>query len=120
MPIIRLSRHHFVDYELGLGEAKMNSETTKEPLENRFGRLAFAYCKIATLSLLAGRFVLPVAAFLSASFFVISFVKGKKDTKCYLKYPLLAASFWVMVLLAWLAIHIRPTWFPPIVVNYFS
>lgn len=80
--------------------------------DNRLGRLAFAYCKIATFSLLAGRFALPLAALLSASFFVVSYFQGKKDTKCYLRYPLAAAGFWLLVLAYWIFAHIRPDMIP--------
>lgn len=86
-----------------------------EPASERFGRLAFAYCKIATVSLIAGRFALPVAAFLSALFFVVSYVRGKKDTKCYLQNPLLAAGFWIVILVAWVLTQLYsaslPEWF---------
>ena len=87
--------------------------------ENRFGRLAFAYCKIATFSLLAGRFALPLAALLSASFFVVGYFQGKKDTKCYLKHPLIAAAFWFVVLGLWLWVHLAPNWSPSILVRYY-
>ena len=82
------------------------------PTESKLGRLAFAYCKIATFSLLAGRFALPLAALLSASFFIISYVQGKKDTKCYLKYPLLAAGFWVIILVLWVVVQLFPEGVP--------
>ena len=82
------------------------------PAENKLGRLAFAYCKIATFSLLAGRFALPLAALLSASFFIISYLKGKKETKCYLRYPLLAAGFWLLVLTAWIVLYLFPNLAP--------
>ena len=89
-------------------------EPNSTPQESKFGRLAFAYCKIATFSLLAGRFVLPLAALLSASFFVVSYSQGKKETKCYLRYPLLAAGFWLLVLVGWITIQffpdIAPAW----------
>lgn len=87
----------------------MSSEMPQPtPPENKLGRLAFAYCKIATFSLLAGRFALPLAALLSATFFVVSYFQGRKETKCYLRYPLLAAGFWVMVLAGWVTIQFFP------------
>jgi len=92
----------------------MSEEDVKpEPTENKLGRLAFAYCKIATFSLLAGRYTLPLAAFLSAMFFLVSYSKGKKDTKCYLRYPLLAATFWIIVLVVWVLIQVFPDNVPP-------
>jgi hypothetical protein len=56
--------------------------------------IAFQFCKVATVALIAGRFVLPVAAGLCAAFYVAAFVKGKKDTRCVLKYPLLISAVW--------------------------
>lgn len=93
----------------------MSTETPQPTSsENKFGRLAFAYCKIATFSLLAGRFALPLAALLSALFFVVGYSQGKKETKCYLRYPLVAAGFWVLVLVGWITIQffpdIAPAW----------
>jgi len=90
----------------------VNAETAETTIDNKAGRLAFAYCKIATFSLLAGRYALPLAALLSASFFVVSFFQGKKDTRCYLRYPLIAAGFWIVVLAFWLLIHLLPSMFP--------
>ncbi|MFZ4507188.1 MAG: hypothetical protein ACOYON_05760 [Fimbriimonas sp.] len=78
----------------------------------RFERLAFAYCKIATVSLLLGRFALPVAALLSATFFIVAWCHGKRDTTCYLRYPLLAAGFWLAVLAGWLTIELSPSLVP--------
>ena len=85
-----------------------NVEESKTSSEEKLGKLAFTYCKIATLSLLAGRYVLPIAAALSATFFIASYLKGKKSTKCYLRYPLLAAALWICVLGLWFALQIFP------------
>jgi len=85
----------------------MSTEGTPEKLSDRMGRLGFAYCKIATWSLLAGRFALPTAALLSAAFFTVGYIRGKHDTKCYLRYPLLAAGFWVFILGVWLCCEFR-------------
>lgn len=76
--------------------------------ENKAGRLAFAYCKIATFSLIAGRYALPLAALLSASFFIVGYFQGKKDTRCYLRYPLVAAAFWLSVLAFWIFLQLWP------------
>lgn len=77
--------------------------STEETRQERFGRLAFAYCKIATVSLICGRFALPVAGTLSALLFIAGWVGGKKDTKCYLRYPLGAAAFWLVIVGIWFA-----------------
>ena len=59
--------------------------------------IAFQFCKVATVALLAGRFVLPVASGLCAAFYVAAYVKGKRDTRCILKYPLWISAFWGVV-----------------------
>ncbi|MCE9558885.1 MAG: hypothetical protein K8R88_08030 [Armatimonadetes bacterium] len=83
-----------------------------EETSEKFGRLAFAYCKIATVSLLLGRFALPVAAVLSAGFFVAGWFRGKKDTRCALRSPLLAAGLWGVVLAVWLGCEFAPRVMP--------
>ena len=74
--------------------------------------MAFAYCKIATVSLLLGRFALPVAATLSAGLFIAGWIKGKTDTKCYLRYPLAAAGLWIVVVGLWLGFEFWPSSMP--------
>jgi len=59
--------------------------------------IAFQFCKIATVSLIAGRYVLPVAAGFCSAFYIAAYLKGKKDTRCYLRYPLLISGFWGIV-----------------------
>lgn len=89
--------------------------TSEKPTETggeRWGRLAFAYCKIATVSLLLGRFALPAAALLSAAFFIVSWAQGKRETKCYLRYPLAAAGFWLVVLGVWLGFEFAAATMP--------
>jgi hypothetical protein len=90
-------------------------ELVPAPVESsgeKFGRLAFAYCKIATVSLILGRFALPVACALSAGFFIAGWIKGKTDTKCVLKYPLPIAALWLTVLALWLALEFAPASMP--------
>lgn len=90
-------------------EDKLQAE---ESLNEKLGRLAFAWCKVATPSLLLGRLALPVAAFLSSGLFIWAYIQGKKDTKCYLKYPLLAAGFWLVILALWLWAEFGKASFP--------
>ena len=59
--------------------------------------VAFQFCKVATVALLAGRYVLPVAASLCAILYVAAYVKGKRDTRCVLRYPLLISAFWGVI-----------------------
>lgn len=75
--------------------------TGPEPPPERLGRLAFAYCKIATVALICGHYALPVAGSLSAVFFLTAWIRGKRDTRCYLRSPLLAAAWWTVIVALW-------------------
>jgi len=66
-----------------VGEVKTRGEV--------FEGIAFQFCKVATVALVAGRFVLPVAAGLCSVFFLLAYFSGKRDTRCILKHPLLIA-----------------------------
>jgi len=57
--------------------------TTGEPksVGQVYEGIAFTFCKCATAALLCGRFVLPVAAFLSAGFFILAYIKGERGTR---------------------------------------
>jgi hypothetical protein len=70
--------------------------------------IAFQFCKVATVALLTGRFVLPVAAGLCAVFYVAAYAKGKKDTRCVLRYPLLIAALWGAAAVVSLFIILNP------------
>jgi hypothetical protein len=75
--------------------------TEPTPQGEKFERLAFQYCKIATFSLLLGRYALPAAAILSATFFVVAFVQGVRISQCYLRWPLIIAGVWAGVAAIW-------------------
>jgi hypothetical protein len=64
-----------------------------------YERLAFTFCKTATLVLLTWKFALPVAAGGAAVFYVLAELNGKKDTRCILRMPLLIAGFWGVICL---------------------
>ena len=66
-----------------------------------FESLAFTLCKIATFTLLFGRYALPLAATGAAIFFVLAERNGQRDTRCIGKHPLLIAAFWVGVVGMW-------------------
>jgi hypothetical protein len=70
--------------------------------------IAFQFCKIATVSLLAGRYTLPVAATVCAVLYVVAHVKGKRESRCVLKYPLLIAGVWGFVAICWVALAVSP------------
>lgn len=77
--------------------------------------IAFQFCKIATVTLIAGRFALPLAAGLCAIFYILAMSRGKIDTRCRLKHPALIASFWGIVCVISTYLIINPlhiAWFP--------
>jgi hypothetical protein len=63
----------------------------------KFERLAFTFCKAATLILIARKFALPVAAGGAALFYVLAIIYGKRDTRCWLRFPAVIAAFWMVV-----------------------
>lgn len=78
-----------------------NSLPSQKMKGEAYERLAFTFCKIATFSLLAGRFALPVAAAGAATFFALAHFNGQKDTRCVGKHPLLISAFWILVFAIW-------------------
>ena len=72
--------------------------------------VAFQFCKIATVSLIAGRFTLPVASGLCSVLYGAAFIFGKRDTRCVLRYPLLLFVVWGLVAVASIAFIVRPEW----------
>jgi hypothetical protein len=76
---------------------------TELPAGQRYEKLAFTFCKAATVCLLCGRYALPVAASLAAVFYVAAWRRGVRETRCILRYPLLIAAFWITVVGIWYA-----------------
>lgn len=62
-----------------------------------FEGLAFQFCKVATVALLTGRWCLPVASGIGAALFLAAHLNGKRDTRCFLRSPLLAAATLALV-----------------------
>ena len=78
---------------------------TEPTVGERYEKVAFQFCKIATVALICGRFTLPVAATLTTALYITAFVQGKRDTLCILRYPLLIAAFWGFVpIVAWIVV----------------
>lgn len=71
--------------------------------------IAFQFCKIATVSLLAGRYTLPVASGLCATFYLWTYVAGQHTTRCILRYPLLLTLFWGAICAGSIALMVNPT-----------
>lgn len=68
---------------------------TKSPADKLEG-LAFQFCKIATFALILGRYTLLAAAVLSSVLFVVAYLKGKRESRCFVRYPLLIAALWAI------------------------
>ena len=63
-------------------------------------KLAFNFCKAATLMLLTiplGKFALPFVAGAASILFFLAYFRGNKSTRCILQKPLYVGAFWAMV-----------------------
>ena len=67
-----------------------------------YEKLAFTFCKTATIVLLANRYALPVSAGAAIVFYLLADRHGQKESRCILRYPLLIAAFWSIVLAVWI------------------
>lgn len=90
--------------------AHAEARPEKSPADKLEG-IAFSLCKAATVALFFGRYALPVAALLCAGFFLAAWFKGKRDSDCVLRYPLLISGFWIVVFLIWVLIRWN-NWLP--------
>ena len=74
--------------------------------------IAFTFCKAGTLVLIFGRYSLPAIATLASVLFLLAFLKGKKDTRCFLRFPILLAVVWGLVaVVAWINL-LQPSLLP--------
>ena len=73
--------------------------------------IAFQFCKVATVALLAGRFTLPVASGLCAIFYIFTLANGKHDTRCFLRNPWILVAFWGAISVASTYFILDPTYF---------
>jgi hypothetical protein len=78
----------------------------------RYESIAFTFCRAATIILIAQKFALPVAAGAAAIFYLLADRHGAKETRCFLRYPLLIAAFWGTVCLISLYKLLRPMLLP--------
>jgi uncharacterized membrane protein YjjP (DUF1212 family) len=62
-----------------------------------FEGIAFTFCKAALLVLIFGKFSLAVISALAAGFYILAYVNRKRDTRCFLQYPLFIAGLWMFV-----------------------
>lgn len=73
----------------------------------RYEKIAFNFCKAATIILLTQQYALTVASGAAAVLYLMAHFHGKKDTRCILRSPLLTASFWGLICLASVYAHLR-------------
>jgi len=88
--------------------AAINTDHAPKTLGDKYEGIAFTFCKAATIALLAGPFVLPVAAGAAAVFYLLAWYNRKRDTRCILQMPLLIAAFWGGISLVSLYLKLRP------------
>lgn len=73
------------------------------PLEDKgaaYEKLAFNFCKAATLMLLTAplrQFALPTVAAIAACFYLLAYAKGQQGTRCILGKTLIVGAFWGVV-----------------------
>ncbi len=77
----------------GVGEGAKPEPTRGEIFEG----IAFQFCKVATVALIAGRWALPVSAGLGSLFFLLAHFSGKRNTRCFLRYPVLAGLILLVI-----------------------
>ncbi len=90
----------------------MNSPSEGPPVKSsaeKFEGLAFTFCKAATIILIAQKFALPVASGAAAVFYMLAYLNGKHDTRCFMLYPPLIASFWSLVCVVSTCIILNPS-----------
>ncbi len=76
--------------------------------ETGLEKLAFQFCKIATAALILGRFTLPVAATVASILFLITYLRGQRESRCFVRLPLLISGLWAIgAAVSWLFIF-RP------------
>lgn len=71
-------------------------------------KLAFNFCKAATLMLITiplGKFALPFVAATASILFLVAHFRGASSTRCILNKPLYVSAFWAIIAVAtlWLA-----------------
>ena len=88
-----------------------NSEPQPSPKEisigDKFEGIAFTFCKAAFIVLLTQRFALPITSGLAGTFYILAFINGKTDTRCWAMNPPLIAGFWfiVCIISTYLTLH---------------
>jgi hypothetical protein len=69
----------------------------QKTLGQQYESLAFNFCKAATIVLITQKYALPIASGLAAIFYFLTVIAGQKETRCWLRFPLLIGVFWASV-----------------------
>ncbi len=73
-------------------------------LAEKYERLAFTFCKMGTVGLLAWLFTPPIFVLLVASvaiaLYARAFTLGLRRSRCFLRKPVLIVAFWSVVVVA--------------------
>ena len=92
-------------------EETASVEVSRQNKGESYEKLAFNFCKAATIMLLAAplrQFALPVVTTIAACLYILAFIHGQRGTQCILGNPLVVAGFWgVVSLVAWF-LALRP------------
>ena len=110
MPLCKVSTRMAVEHlqELSAAPAQESKPSSKG---EGYEKLAFNFCKAATIMLLAAplrQFALPVVTTIAACLYVLAHVNGQRGTRCILGKPLVVAGFWGAVSLAAWLLALRP------------
>ena len=110
MPLCKVSTRMAVEQLQELSAAPAQESKSSSKGED-YEKLAFNFCKAATIMLLAAplrQFALPVVTSITASLYVLAYLKGQRGTRCILGQTLVVAGFWgVVSLVAWF-LALRP------------
>jgi hypothetical protein len=96
------------------------SGSTSAPRKTRgeiFEGIAFTFCKAATavifITLLSSeRFVIPFIALLTATYYALAWLSGKRDTRCLLRFPWLIIGVYGLIGIGSLVMALRGREFP--------
>lgn len=74
----------------------------------KYEKLAFTFCKAATLVLLTQKYAMIVTAGGATVFYLLAHFHGQRETRCILRKPLISAGFWGVICLAAAYTMFRP------------
>lgn len=82
--------------------------TASKSKGEHYEKVAFTFCKAATIILLTGHFALPAAAGAATVFYLLAHFHGQTESRCILQKPLIIAGFWSAIFVAWVALQVHP------------